>query len=56
MDEHIHTGFVTFVTVGIYAVLFIWIMRFIAAKLAEHEMTETIGRAVGGVVNFDAGS
>lgn len=52
MEDHVHTGFVTFVTVGVYAVLFIWAVRFLAAKLAEYGPTETLGKAVGGVVHF----
>lgn len=52
MDEHIHTGFVTFVTVGVYAVLFTWLIRFLAAKAVEYGPTETLGKALGGVVNF----
>lgn len=52
MDEHIHTGFVTFVTVGVYAVLFIWVVRMLAAKLADYGPTETLAKALGGVVHF----
>lgn len=52
MDEHIHTGFVTFVTVGVYAVLFIWAMRLVSAKLLEYGPTETFGRSLGAVVHF----
>lgn len=52
MDEHIHTGFVTFVTVGVYAVLFIWMMRLIAAKAVTYGPTELLGKALGGVVHF----
>ncbi len=52
MDEHIHTGFVTFVTVGVYAVLFIWLMRLAASKLVDYSPTETLGKALGGVVHF----
>jgi hypothetical protein len=52
VDEHIHTGFIVFVTVGVYAVLFIQATRFVAAKLVQHPQTETIGKALGGVVHF----
>ena len=52
MDEHVHTGFVTFVTVGVYAVLFIWLLRMIAAKLVDIPATEGAGRAIGALVHF----
>lgn len=52
MEPHIHSGFVTFVTIGVYAVLFIQLMRWIAARLTDYGPTEKIGAAVGGVVNF----
>lgn len=52
MDDHIHTGMVTFVTVGVYAVVFIWLTRLIAAKLTEYPATQTVGTALGAVVHF----
>lgn len=52
MEEHIHTGFVSFVTVGIYAVLFIWAMRLISAKLVDYPATEFLGKGIGGLVHF----
>ena len=52
MDEHIHTGFVAFVTVGIYAVVFIWLLRLIAAKLVDIPATEPIGKGLGALVHF----
>ncbi len=51
-DEHIHTGFVAFVTIGIYAVVFIWLMRLAAAKLVTYPATETLGKGIGAVVHF----
>jgi len=52
VEPHIHSGFVVFLTVGVYAVLFIWLMRFAAGWLATYPPTEKIGTALGGVVNF----
>lgn len=52
MDEHIHTGFVAFVTVGIYAVVFIWLLRIVAAKLVDYPTTEPIGKGLGALVHF----
>ena len=52
MDEHVHTGVVTFVTTGVYAVLFIWGVRLIAAKLVEYPPTAVIGKSVGALVHF----
>jgi hypothetical protein len=52
MDEHVHTGVVTFVTVGVYAVLFIWAVRLAAAKLVEYAPTATLGKSLGATVHF----
>ena len=52
MDEHVHTGIVTFVTTGVYAVLFIWFVRMAAAKMVEFPPTATIGKSVGAIVHF----
>lgn len=52
MDEHIHTGFVSFVTIGVYAVLFIWAARLIASKLVDYPPTELIGKSIGALVHF----
>lgn len=53
MDDHIHTGFVTFVTVGVYAVLFIWGVRLVAAQLADKDgPLGEFGKALGGTVHF----
>lgn len=49
MDEHIHTGFIVFVTVGVYATLFQWLMKLIAAHLAMYPPTERVGTALGGI-------
>lgn len=51
-SEHVHTGVVTFVTVGVYAVLFIWGVRLISAKLVGYPPTSTVGKAIGGLVHF----
>lgn len=47
-----HTGVVTFVTVGVYAVLFIWAVRLAAAKMVEFAPTATLGKSLGAVVHF----
>lgn len=52
MDEHIHTGFVSFITIGIYAVLFIWGLRLISAHLADYPPTELVGKSLGALVHF----
>lgn len=52
MEPHIHSGFIVFATVGVYAILFIQLMRWIAARLAEHDATEKIGAAIGATVHF----
>lgn len=52
MDEHIHSGTVVFLTTGLYAVLFIWGLRLVAAKLAEYEPTAILGKSLGALVHF----
>ena len=52
MDEHVHTGIVSFVTIGVYSVLFIWSMRLIAAKLVDYPPTKVLGTSLGAVVHF----
>lgn len=51
-SEHIHSGIVSFVTIGIYAVLFIWAIRLVAAKLVEYPATATFGKSMGAIVHF----
>lgn len=52
MEPHIHSGFVTFATVGVYAILFIQLVRMLAAKLHDWPMTEKLGSALGATVHF----
>lgn len=52
MEEHIHSGFVVFLTTGIYAVLFIWGLRLVASKLVDYEPTATVGKSLGALVHF----
>lgn len=51
MDEHVHTGFVAFVTVGVYATIWFWLLRLIGAKLLDYPTTETLGKAIGALVH-----
>jgi hypothetical protein len=48
----VHTGIVVFVTTGVYAVLFIWGVRLLAAKMVEYGPTATVGKSLGAVVHF----
>lgn len=52
MQEHVHTGFVSFMFAGISAVIFIQAMRMIAGKMIESPRLEPAGKVVGGLVNF----
>ncbi len=52
MEPHIHSGFIVFATVGVYAILFIQIIRVLAAWLASNPATEKIGAALGATVHF----
>lgn len=52
MEPHIHSGFIVFATVGVYAILFIQLLRWIAARLADIPATEKLGAALGATVHF----
>lgn len=52
MQEHVHTGFVSFVFAGISAIVFIHFLRFAAAKMADTDKLAGFGKALGGVVTF----
>ena len=52
VQEHVHTGFVSFVFAGVSAVIFIQIMRFAAAKMVTIPAPEPAGTVVGGLVHF----
>jgi hypothetical protein len=54
MEPHIHSGFIVFATVGVYAILFIQLIRLLAASLHKWPVTEKIGSAIGATVNFGA--
>lgn len=51
MQEHVHTGVVSFLFAGISAVVFIQLMRLASAKLIEAGH-DGAGSAIGGLVNF----
>lgn len=53
MQEHVHTGVVSFVFAGISAVVFIQLLRLVAAKMVEQGgAMEGAGKTVGALVNF----
>lgn len=52
MEPHIHSGFIVFATVGVYAILFIQLIRLAAAYLHNYPMTEKLGSALGATVTF----
>jgi hypothetical protein len=52
VDEHIHSGFVTLMVTGIYAVLFIWGLRLVSAKMVDYPPTEMVGKSLGALVHF----
>jgi hypothetical protein len=53
MQEHVHTGVISFLFAGISAVVFIQLMRLAAAKLvAQGGSFESAGKTVGALVNF----
>lgn len=52
MEPHIHSGFIVFATVGVYAIVFMQLIRIIAAKLHDYPITEKLGSALGATVTF----
>jgi len=53
MQEHVHTGVISFLFAGISAVVFIQLARLVAAKMVEQGGTfESAGRTVGALVHF----
>lgn len=50
MREHLHSGFDMFVIVTVYAIIGLWVTRFIAAKALEYESTRALGKALGALV------
>ena len=52
MEDHLHTGFVSFLFAGVSAVVFIQLMRLASAKLVDNPNTATIGKTLGAVVTF----
>lgn len=51
MQEHVHTGVVSFLFAGISAVIFIQMLRLVAAKLVESGH-EGAGSSLGALVHF----
>ena len=52
MQEHVHTGFVSFMFAGISAVIFIQVARLIAGQLVAMPATEGAGKVLAGLVHF----
>jgi len=52
MQDHLHTGFISFLFAGVSAVVFIQLMRLASAKLVDNPATETVGKTLGAVVTF----
>lgn len=51
MQEHVHTGVVSFLFAGISAVIFIQALRLLSAKMIESGF-EGAGSTVGALVHF----
>lgn len=52
MQEHTHTGPIMFLFAGISAIVFLNILRFLAAYLADKPGTEWLAKAIGGLITF----
>lgn len=53
MQEHVHTGVISFIFTGISAVLFIQLVRLASAKMVtQGGVLESIGTATGALVHF----
>lgn len=46
MRDHIHTGPAAFLFAGLSAIVLIHVLRILAAQLADHDGTETAGKAL----------
>jgi hypothetical protein len=53
MQEHVHTGVISFLFAGISAVIFIQLTRMIAAKMVDAGY-EGAGSTLGALVHFGA--
>jgi hypothetical protein len=55
MQEHVHTGVVSFLFAGISAVVFIQLARLVSAKLVNQGgILESAGTSLGALVNFSS--
>lgn len=50
MQEHVHTGFWTFVFAGVSAVIFIKMLHIAGAYLVDNPHTEIVGKAIGALI------
>jgi hypothetical protein len=52
MEGHLHTDFPMFVFAGVSAIVFIHLLRFLAAQMVSNEGTRGAGEVLGAIVNF----
>lgn len=53
MQEHVHTGVISFLFAGISAVIFIQLVRLMSARMVEAGGSwESAGRSIGATVHF----
>jgi hypothetical protein len=52
MQDHLHTGFISFLFAGISAVVFMQAARLMSAKLVDNPKTASAGKALGALVTF----
>jgi hypothetical protein len=53
MQQHVHTGFVSFMFAGVSALIFLNITRLVAARMVSNGGAwESAGRTIGSLVTF----
>jgi hypothetical protein len=55
MQEHVHTGVISFLFAGISAVVFIQLARLVSAKMVSQDgLIGSAGTTIGALVNFSS--
>lgn len=54
MQEHVHTGFYSFVFAGLSAVVMFNLLRYLAIHLDDYEGTRGLAKVIGATITFGA--
>ena len=52
MQEHVHTGFYSFVFAGLSAVVMFNLLRYLAIHLTDYKSTQGLAKVIGATINF----